>query len=258
MNYTVNFTEKNKDIKKEEYIENLLKYSKEKKIPYAEFIYNVLFNSKKQKENMKQFLKDNLTEDNFMFYFFRNYKDRYSTDVLLNDIIKYYKGRLNGSNLGKIEIRGEVNKVQLKKKTSNISNQNDYSNNLVNLKRNSKNKIDNNKIKKETLEDTINNEYNYEKAIDDIDGYNYHKIARSNTTKITTNKRIVQHLYEPSLEKSQYLRNLNNGLSYIKTSNSNRKLNNRYIIKTWNNIDNLENQFYIYNNRSKILLFLFF
>ena len=258
MNYTVNFTEKNKDIKKEEYIENLLKYSKEKKIPYAEFIYNVLFNSKQQKENMKQLLNDNLTEDNFMFYFFRNYKDRYSTDVLLNDIIKYYKGRLNGSNLGKIEIRGEVNKVQLKKKTSNISNQNDYSNNLVNLKRNSKNKIDNNKIKKETLEDTINNEYNYEKAIDDIDGYNYHKIARSNTTKITTNKRIVQHLYEPSLEKSQYLRNLNNGLSYIKTSNSNRKLNNRYIIKTWNNIDNLENQFYIYNNRSKILLFLFF
>ena len=258
MNYTVNFTEKNKDIKKEEYIENLLKYSKEKKIPYAEFIYNVLFNSKKQKENMKQFLNDNLTEDNFMFYFFRNYKDRYSTDVLLNDIIKYYKGRLNGSNLGKIEIRGEVNKIQLKKKASNISNQNDYSNNLVNLKRNSKNKIDNNKIKKETLEDSINNEYNYEKAIDDIDGYNYHKIARSNTTKITTNKRIVQHLYEPSLEKSQYLRNLNNGLSYIKTSNSNRKLNNRYIIKTWNNIDNLENQFYIYNNRSKILLFLFF
>ena len=258
MSYTVNFTEKNKDIKKEEYIENLLKYSKEKKIPYAEFIYNVLFNSKKQKENMKQFLNDNLTEDNFMFYFFRNYKDRHSTDVLLNDIIKYYKGRLNGSNLAKIEIRGEVNKVQLKKKTSNISNQNDYSNNLVNLKRNSKNKIDNNKIKKETLEDSINNEYNYEKAIDDIDGYNYHKIARSNTTKITTNKRIVQHLYEPSLEKSQYLRNLNNGLSYIKTSNSNRKLNNRYIIKTWNNIDNLENQFYIYNNRSKILLFLFF
>ena len=108
-----------------------------------------------------------------------------------------------------------------------------------------------------TIEE-INKEYNYEKAIDDIDGYNYHKIARSNTTKITTNKRIVQHLYEPSLEKSQYLRNLNNGLSYIKTSNSNRKLNNRYIIKTWNNIDNLENQFYIYNNRSKILLFLFF
>ena len=248
MNYTVNFTEKNKNIKKEEYIENLLKYSKEKKIPYAEFIYNILFNSKKQKENMKQFLNDNLTEDNFMFYFFRNYKDRHSTDVLLNDIIKYYKGKLNGANLGKIEIREEVNKVQLKKKGSNISNQSNY------LKKKS---INNSNVKMKTIEE-INKEYNYEKAIDDIDGYNYHKITRSNTTKITTNKRIVQHLYEPSLEKSQYLRNLNNGLSYIKTSNSNRKLNNRYIIKTWNNIDNLENQFYIYNNRSKILLFLFF
>ena len=177
MNYTVNFTEKNKDIKKEEYIENLLKYSKEKKIPYAEFIYNILFNSKKQKENMKQFLNDNLTEDNFMFYFFRNYKDRYSTDVLLNDIIKYYKGRLNGSNLGRIEIKGE-------------------SNNLVNLKRKSMKEINNNNIKKKTIEDIINNEYNYEKAIDDIDGYNYHKITRSNTTKITTNKRIVQYLYK--------------------------------------------------------------
>ncbi len=31
MNYIVNFIEKNKDIKKEEYVENLLKYSKEKK-----------------------------------------------------------------------------------------------------------------------------------------------------------------------------------------------------------------------------------
>ena len=248
MNYTVNFTEKNKNIKKEEYIENLLKYSKEKKIPYAEFIYNILFNSKKQKENMKQFLNDNLTEDNFMFYFFRNYKDRHSTDVLLNDIIKYYKGKLNGANLGKIEIREEVNKVQLKKKGSNISNQSNY------LKKKS---INNSNVKMKTIEE-INKEYNYEKAIDDIDGYNYHKITRSNTTKITTNKRIVQHLYEPSLEKSQYLRNLNNGLSNIKISNSKRKLNNRYIIKTWNNVDNLKNQFYIYNNRSKILLFYFF
>ncbi len=44
-----------------------------------------------------------------MFYLFRNYKDRFSTDVKLNDIIKYYKGKLNGTNLGKIEIRGEVN-----------------------------------------------------------------------------------------------------------------------------------------------------
>ena len=59
----------------------------------------------------------------FQFYFFRNYKDRYSTDVLLNDIINYYKGKINGSNFGKIEIKGEGNKVQLKKKGSNIFNQ---------------------------------------------------------------------------------------------------------------------------------------
>ena len=265
MNYTVNFTEKSKETKKEKYIEDLLKYATEKKIPYAEFIYNILFNSQRKIENMKQFLKDNLTEDNFMFYFFRSYNDRNLTNILLNKIIKYYHGKTNSSNIGKFSIAGQLfNKIPIKKNGSNLSNQSEYSS-IVNLKKksnisgliNSNNWV-NNKKTKQSIEDEINNEYNYEKATDDIDGYNYHKVIRPKTTKLTTNKRIVQHLYEPSLEKSQYLRNLNNGLSYIKTSNSNRKLNNRYIIKTWNNIDNLENQFYIYNNRSKILLFLFF
>ena len=114
------------------------------------------------------------------------------------------------------------------------------------------------KKKKQSIEDIINNEYNYEKATDDIDGYNYHKVIRPKTTKLTTNKRIVQHLYEPSLQKTKYLRDLYHGLNNIKFSNSKRKLNNRYIIKTWNNIDNLGNQFYIYNNKSKICLFYFF
>jgi hypothetical protein len=265
MNYTVNFTEKNKDIKKEEYIENLLKYSKEKKIPYAEFIYNILFNSQRKIENMKQFLKDKLTEDNFMFYFFRNYNDINLTNILLNKIIKYYHGKTISSNIGKFSIAGQLfNKIPIKKNGSNLSNQSEYSS-IVNLKKKSNisvlinsNDSVNNKKKKQTIEDIINNEYNYEKATDDIDGYNYHKVIRPKTTKLTTNKRIVQHLYEPSLEKTKYLRDLYHGLNNIKISNSKRKLNNRYIIKTWNNIDNLGNQFYIYNNKSKICLFYFF
>ena len=265
MNYTINFTEKSKETKKEKYIEDLLKYATEKKIPYAEFIYNILFNSQRKIENMKQFLKDNLTEDNFMFYFFRNYNDRNLTNILLNKIIKYYHAKTNSSNIGKFSIAGQLfNKIPIKKNGSNLSNQSEYSS-IVNLKKKSNisvlinsNDSVNNKKKKQTIEDIINNEYNYEKATDDIDGYNYHKVIRPKTTKLTTNKRIVQHLYEPSLEKTKYLRDLYHGLNNIKIFNSKRTLNNRYIIKTWNNIDNLGNQFYIYNNKSKICLFYFF
>ena len=265
MNYTINFTEKSKETKKEKYIEDLLKYATEKKIPYAEFIYNILFNSQRKIENMKQFLKDNLTEDNFMFYFFRNYNDRNLTNILLNKIIKYYHAKTNSSNIGKFSIAGQLfNKIPIKKNGSNLSNQSEHSS-IVNLKKKSNisvlinsNDSVNNKKKKQSIEDIINNEYNYEKATDDIDGYNYHKVIRPKTTKLTTNKRIVQHLYEPSLEKTKYLRDLYHGLNNIKIFNSKRTLNNRYIIKTWNNIDNLGNQFYIYNNKSKICLFYFF
>ena len=172
---------------------------------------------------MKQFLKDNLTEDNFMFYFFRNYNDRNLTNILLNKIIKYYHGKTNSSNIGKFSIAGQLfNKIPIKKNGSNLSNQSEYSS-IVNLKKKSNisvlinsNDSVNNKKKKQSIEDIINNEYNYEKATDDIDGYNYHKVIRPKTTKLTTNKRIVQHLYEPSLEKTKYLRDLYHGLNNIK------------------------------------------
>ena len=112
--------------------------------------------------------------------------------------------------------------------------------------------------KKKTLEDEINGEYNYEKTVDDSEDINYHKIIRPKTTKIPTSKRIVQQLYEPSLEKSKYLRNLNNDLNNIKSETSKKKKgNSKYFKKTWGEIDNLENQFFVYNNPSKNI-FLFF
>jgi hypothetical protein len=112
--------------------------------------------------------------------------------------------------------------------------------------------------KKKNLDDEINGEYNYEKTNDDNEDYNFYKIVRPKTTKLTTSKRIVKQLYEPSLEKSQYMRKLNYDLNNIKTESSKDKRNNsKYFKKTWNDIDNYENQFYVYNNPSKLIFILF-
>ena len=111
--------------------------------------------------------------------------------------------------------------------------------------------------RKISLEDQINSEYNYEKTIDDSQDYNYHKVNRPKTTKLTKNKKIVQQLYVPTLEKSQYIRKLNYDLNIIKTESSKRSnTSNRYLKRTWNDIDNYENQFFVYNNPSKIIVLL--
>ena len=267
---TTGFTEKTNGISDKKYIQDLLEYAKEKKIPYSKKIYDTLFVVKKRDENMKQFLKDQLTENNFIYYLFKNYKDRIKFNSLLKKIINYYEGKSQGT-LSKVTIVDNSNSNKfLKKKTSNLSNsQIDFHNysksNSIRSKKSSLSLLIKpndyylkNDIKKKTsLDDLINNQYNYEKVDDsDIDEYNYHKIIRPKTTKLTTNKRIVKHLYEPSLIKGKYLRDLNLDLNTIANHSSRKRLNSRYLKKTWNKIDNLENQFFVYNNRGKIFYFL--
>ena len=43
----------------------------------------------------------------------------------------------------------------------------------------------------------------------------------------------------------------------MKNNKLNKKFNSRYFKKTWDTIDNLDNQFYVYNNKSKIFIFYF-
>ena len=267
---TTGFTDKTNGISNKKYIQDLLEYAIEKKIPNSNLIYDKLFIVKKRNENMKQFLKEELTEKNFIFYLFKNFKDRIKFNTLLKKIINFYEGKSQG-NLTKVTIidKSDHNKNYKKKTTSHSNSQIDFptysKSNSIRSKKPSLSLLvkpndyyfKNELPKKTSIEDIINNQYNYEKVDDsDIDEYNYHKIIRPKTTKLTTNKRIVKHLYEPSLLKGKYLRDLNLDLNTIVSNSSRKRLNSRYIEKAWNKIDNLEKQFYVYNNRGKIFYFL--
>ena len=267
---TIGFTNKCYEISKEKYIEDLLFYAKEKNIKFSDIIYNALIKKDKKKENMKQFLNDNLTEDNFIFYFFRQYENNEKLNALLNSIIKYYSEKYSHLiiNSNKIIVKDRISDTNLPKFSksqyprSSIDSlyKKDFkrgkSNKLLFLNKRENIEEINRKI---SLEDQINSEYNYEKTTDDSQDYNYHKVNRPKTTKLTKNKKIVQQLYVPTLEKSQYIRKLNYDLNIIKTESSRRtNTSNRYLKRTWNDIDNYENQFFIYNNPSKIIFLLFF
>ncbi len=266
MPLTIGFTKQCKKIKDENYIKDLLKYAIDKNIHNSNFIYEILFVKNKHIDNMKQFLKDKLTIDNFVFYFFRSYKERFKMNQLINERIYFYIGG-NKQILNSIKYAiTEPNIIRPQiKRLSNFNHQSEHmafnkSNTIVRknrfsilLKGNSEEK------KKLSLEEEINKKYNYESAPDDDNSINEtKKKVRPRTTKLTTYKRITQHLYEPSLKKGQYLRTLNNDLNSIKNNKLNRKFNSRYFQKTWNNINSLDNQFYVYNNKSKIFIFYFF
>ena len=267
---TIGFTNKCYEISKEKYIEDLLFYAKEKNIKFSDIIYNALIKKDKKKENMKQFLNDNLTEDNFIFYFFRQYENNEKLNKLLNSIIKYYSEKYSHLiiNSNKIIVKDKISDTNLPKFSksqyprSSIDSlyKKDFkrgkSNKLIFLNKRENIEEINRKI---SLEDQINSEYNYEKTTDDSQDYNYHKVNRPKTTKLTKNKKIVQQLYVPTLEKSQYIRKLNYDLNIIKTESSRRtNTSNRYLKRTWNDIDNYENQFFVYNNPSKIIFYIFF
>ena len=83
---------------------------------------------------MKQFLKDKLTIDNFVFYFFRGYKERFKLNKLINERIYFYIGGnkqlLNSKKYSIIE----PNNISSQKKR--ISNLNIQSDNLVFNKQN--------------------------------------------------------------------------------------------------------------------------
>ncbi len=270
---TTGFTNKCNETSKEKYIKDLLEFGKEKKIENADKIYENLFEKERHKDNMKQFLKDNLTEDKFIFYLFKDYEDRINLNLSLNNILNHFNERMKNSsifnstkiisnNKGSDKNLPRVNRLQTTKQTgmdmSSIKRK-DSKKGRTSLLFYIKPKEEKSEVeKKKNLEDEINGEYNYEKTNDDNEDYNFYKIVRPKTTKLTTSKRIVKQLYEPSLEKSQYMRKLNYDLNNIKTESSKDKRNNsKYFKKTWNDIDNYENQFYVYNNPSKLIFILF-
>ena len=87
---TINFVNKYKEIKTEDYIKDILEYSIEKNIKYSKEIYNILFlKEKKNKDNYK-YMKANLIDEIFIFYLFKETDNQIKLIKLLKNISDFY------------------------------------------------------------------------------------------------------------------------------------------------------------------------
>ena len=255
INLTKKFVNEYKEINRIKYIKDILEYSKNKKIQFSEIIYNILFNGKNEK-NLKMFIKDNLIDETFMFYFFKIFNNQIELSKLIKKISIFYYNIYNDQN--NYDKLGNFNRSTIRNLTNKAIDS-------VKTKNNKKKTIlftkskENEQIKKENNSNTINDEYNYEKTTDDSEDYNQiNKRIRPKTSRIPISKRIVKQLYEPSLKKSQYLRQLKSTYNIMNSDFNIRRSNRKFLNRKWSEIRDLDNQFYIYNNKSKILFFIFY
>ena len=253
---TKTFVKKYKEINRVKYIKDILEYSKKKKIKFSEIIYNILFINGKNEENLKKFIKDNLIDETFIFYYFTIYNNQIELTKLIKKISTFYYNIYNDQN--NYDKLGNLKRSTIRNLTNKT---NDSTKSKINKKKTiliSKSK-ENDQIKKDNISNTINDEYNYEKTTDDSDEYNkIKKIIRPKTSQIPISKRIVKQLYEPSLKKSQYLRQLKSTYNIMNSDFNIRRTNSKFLKRKWSEIGDLENQFYIYNNKGKFLFFYFF
>ena len=252
---TKKFVNKCKEINRVKYIKDILEYSKNKKIKFSEIIYNILFINGKNEENLKKFIKDNLIDETFMFYFFKIYNNQIELSKLIKKISIFYYNIYNDQNnydkfgnFKRSTIRNLTNKT-----IDSVKTKNNKKKTIIYIK-----SKENEQIKKNNNSNTINDEYNYEKTTDDSEDYNkINKTIRPKTSQIPISKRIVKQLYEPSLKKSQYLRQLKSTYNIMNSDINIRRTNRKFLYRKWSEIGDLENQFYIYNNKGKILFFNF-
>ena len=130
INLTKKFVNEYKEINRIKYIKDILEYSKNKKIQFSEIIYNILFNGKNEK-NLKMFIKDNLIDETFMFYFFKIFNNQIELSKLIKKISIFYYNIYNDQNnydkLGNFNrstIRNLTNKAIDSVKTKNNKKKN--------------------------------------------------------------------------------------------------------------------------------------
>ena len=67
----------------------------------------------------------------------------------------------------------------------------------------------------------------------------------------------MQKLYEPSLQKNYYLRKLRSGLGRILKNTSQSKAAELNFRRSWRDVDELKNYFFVYNDPSKFFILYF-
>jgi ribosomal protein L33 len=82
------------------------------------------------------------------------------------------------------------------------------------------------------------------------------KVMSKSSTNFNVNQRIIQKFYMPYIEKKSYNTKLNTGILQIKQQTRNSTIYSHYLNKKKKEIDGIKRELIIYNNPSKIYLFL--
>jgi hypothetical protein len=102
---------------------------------------------------------------------------------------------------------------------------------------------------KPTLQEEINNEYNYiaSESEDDEEKANYKRRPQTGTT-VATRLSVTKRLYEPTLKKTQYVRGIKSGIQHIQKNTSENKEYEHGYERTRREVNEIGNYFFIYND----------
>ena len=110
------------------------------------------------------------------------------------------------------------------------------------------------------MEEQINNEYNYDKSDSDDEGKKEKKTTSSRpmtSSTLSSNSNIMKKLYDPSLQKSKYLRDIRSGMVRIQKDTSRYRAAELNFRRSWRDVDEIKNYFFVYNDPSKIFHIIF-
>ena len=271
----------------QQYLKDLLLFAKKNNIENAERIYGYLFEMPKSDKYLSYFLKKDIFYDPFIFYFFNDIEKRVTLIQLIEKIISFYSPFLRriiiqddishtfGTKSSKTAIPllsddASVKKIQLKPKPScdNFPGSTKHKNNSSKQKllfyKNYISKEENSDTEQAkrvpTLEEQINNEYNYDKSDSDDEGKKEKKTTSSRpmtSSTLSSNSNIMKKLYDPSLQKSKYLRDIRSGMGRIQKDTSRYRAAELNFRRSWRDVDEIKNYFFVYNDPSKIFHIIF-
>ena len=267
---------------KETYINDILTYAKRHSIPNSEYLYNTLFDSYNSDVYLKKFLTKDILCDKFIFYFFKDVARRKRTVSVIEKVLSYYSkygggsktttaftfkssksGNINqmflsddviGSNAPStanknISVKKKGNDVLVPQTTKNKKNINQlllYKGLFSNTQQEKVNKPEQ---RKPTLQEEINNEYNYiaSDSEDDDEKGKYKRRPQTGST-VATRLSVTKRLYEPTLKKTQYVRGIKAGIQHIQKNTSENKEYEHDYERTRKEVNEIGNYFFIYND----------
>ena len=270
---------------KETYINDILTYAKHHSIPNSEYIYNMLFNSSNSSIYIKKFLMKDILSDKFIFYFFKDIAKRKRTISIIEKVLSYYSKYGDGNKpatttkftfkssksgninqmvlsddvIGNSNIAPLVNKsTSVKKKVNDVlfpqTTKNKKSANQLLLYKGlfantQQEKVKKPEQRKPTLQEEINNEYNYiaSDSEDEDEKGNYKRRPQTGST-VATRLSVTKRLYEPTLKKTQYVRGIKSGIQHIQKNTSENKEYEHDYERTRREVNEIGNYFFIYND----------